>query len=190
MDSTMNIMFSMLIGLGLSATCGFRVFVPPLVIGLAAYTGNLELSEGFGWLASPQVMIALAIASAFEIFGYYVPIADNFLDLVAIPAAIVAGTILSASMISDVSPLLEWSFAAIAGGGSAGGIAGTMALVRGGSSLTSLGVGNFVVSTGEDVIAGGLPLLIIFLPLVAVLVFFLLFFIFLLLMIKFIKWMR
>ena len=42
---TAETLFGMMIGLGLSAACGFRVFVPPLVVSLAAFTGNLELSE-------------------------------------------------------------------------------------------------------------------------------------------------
>ena len=43
----MNIFFAVLVGLGLSASCGFRVFVPFLVMGVAAHTGHLVLVPEF-----------------------------------------------------------------------------------------------------------------------------------------------
>jgi hypothetical protein len=36
----------------LSAACGFRVFVPLLVMNLAVLTGHLHLSPGFEWIGS------------------------------------------------------------------------------------------------------------------------------------------
>jgi hypothetical protein len=37
-----NILFCVCIGIGLSAACGFRVFVPLLAMGIAARTGHLD----------------------------------------------------------------------------------------------------------------------------------------------------
>ncbi|HVR37025.1 MAG TPA: DUF4126 domain-containing protein, partial [Methylomirabilota bacterium] len=50
-------------GLGLSAACGFRVFVPLLVISVASYSGHLELSEGFAWIGTPPALIAFSVAT-------------------------------------------------------------------------------------------------------------------------------
>ena len=114
-----------LIGLALSATCGFRVFVPLLAVCIATRAEKTEgetyvqLAENFSWLASDPAFVVFLVAAIFEIAGYYLPIIDNFLDTLATPAAVVAGTVLTASLVGDASPFLRWSLAIIAGGGSA-----------------------------------------------------------------------
>ncbi len=40
------------IGIGLAAACGFRVFVPTLLIGIAARADLLTLADGFQWMGS------------------------------------------------------------------------------------------------------------------------------------------
>ncbi len=149
MEITAEALLGMMIGLGLSAACGFRVFVPPLIVSLAAYSGHLELADGFQWMATPPAMIAFTVAVGCEVVGYYVPWVDNMLDAAAAPAAVVAGTVLSASMVSDVSPFVQWTFAVIAGGSSAGFFHAATAILRGGSSLTTGGLGNPFLSTME-----------------------------------------
>ncbi|MDQ9886894.1 DUF4126 domain-containing protein, partial [Acinetobacter pittii] len=42
-------------GVGLSAGCGFRVFVPLLVMSMATLMGWFEPSKGCEWLALPAV---------------------------------------------------------------------------------------------------------------------------------------
>jgi hypothetical protein len=42
-----NLPLSILAGIGLAAACGFRVFVPLLVVGAAAGVGRLPLAPGF-----------------------------------------------------------------------------------------------------------------------------------------------
>src|SRR5258707_766791 len=104
----MDTIFSLLAGLGLSAACGFRVFVPLLVISIASLSGHLTLSPGFAWVGTWPALIAFATATALEVAGYYVPWVDNLLDTVATPAAIVAGTIVTASMVSNMDPFMKW----------------------------------------------------------------------------------
>lgn len=142
-------MLSILIGLGLSASCGFRIFVPPFIISLAAMGGHLELSENFAWLNTWPAVIALGSAVVLEVGAYYIPILDHFLDTVAGPAAVVAGSVVSASMFTEMSPLMTWSLALIAGGGIAGAIHVAMAFIRGGSTLMTGGMGNPLISTAE-----------------------------------------
>jgi len=136
-------------GIGLSATCGFRVFIPLLGISIAHHTGHLALSPGFEWIGSWPATIAFAAAMIIEIGGYYIPWVDNLLDTVATPAAIVAGTIVTASMVGDLSPFLRWSLAVIAGGGVAGVVQSSSVLARSISTTTTGGTGNPVVSTVE-----------------------------------------
>lgn len=145
----MEFVMALFLGIGLSATCGFRVFVPLLGLSIAALAGHLDLSPGFGWLGSWPATIAFAVATLIEIGAYFVPWLDNLLDTIATPAAVVAGTIVTASVIGDVSPLLRWTLAIVAGGGIAGIIQSSTVLVRGTSTATTGGVANPVVSAGE-----------------------------------------
>jgi hypothetical protein len=145
----MKELLGIFIGIGLSATCGFRVFVPLLGMSLAHHAGALTFSPGFEWIGSWPATIAFGIAMGLEIAGYYIPWVDNLLDTIATPAAIVAGTIATASMVGDVSPFLRWSLAIIAGGGIAGIIQSTTVFARGASSTSTAGLGNPFLSTAE-----------------------------------------
>jgi hypothetical protein len=166
----MDTVLSILIGLGLAAACGFRVFVPLLVMSLAsrAGVGHLELGPSFAWIGSTPALIAFSVATVLEIAGYYIPWVDNLLDTVATPTAIVAGILVTASsMTADVSPFLKWTLAVVAGGGTTAVFQGITATARHISSFTTGGLGNPVLSTAE---AGGsalLAVLAITLPVVA-----------------------
>jgi hypothetical protein len=177
MDTLFGIVTSFLIGIGLAASCGFRVFVPMLVMSLAVRAGLLHLSEGWHWMGSWPALIAFSVASVAEIVGFYIPWIDHLLDTVAIPAAVIAGTIATAACVADMHPLLKWSSALIAGGGTAGAIQASTVFVRGASTATTGGLGNWVVSTLELVTSFILSVLAIIVPiltglLVAAIVFF------------------
>ncbi len=145
----MESFLSFLVGVGLSAACGFRVFVPLLVVSIASQTGHLQLASGFDWMGSTAALIAFATATALEIAGYYIPWVDNLLDTIASPAAVIAGTIITASLVADLSPFLKWTLAAIAGGGVAGLVQGTTVLTRGVSSAGTGGLANPILATAE-----------------------------------------
>lgn len=140
---------SILIGVGLSAACGFRVFVPLLVMNLATLSGHLHLAQGFQWLGTYPATIAFSVATCLEIAGYYIPWVDHLLDTMATPAAVIAGTIVTASMVADMSPFLKWTLAVIAGGGAAGLVQGTTVVTRGASTAATGGLGNPLVATLE-----------------------------------------
>jgi len=145
----METLLSICVGIGLSAACGFRVFVPLVVMSVAALTGHLTLAHGFEWVGSYPALIAFAVATCVEIAGYYLPWVDNLLDTIATPAAIIAGTLMTASVVTDLSPFLKWTLAIIAGGGVAGMVQGTTAATRGVSSISTGGLGNPLIATAE-----------------------------------------
>src|SRR4051795_13267087 len=123
----MDMVLSLFIGLGLAAACGFRVFVPLLIMSLAsrAEVGHLVLNSHFAWIGSTPALLAFSVATVLEIAGYYIPWVDNLLDTVATPAAVVAGIVVTASaMTTDVSPFLKWTLAGGAGGGTTAGFPG------------------------------------------------------------------
>ena len=147
-----------MLGVGLSAACGFRIFVPLLIMSIASLSGQLVLSPEFDWIATYPALAAFSIATLFEVAAYYIPWADNLLDTIAVPAATV----------SEMSPFLQWGLAVIVGGGVAGTVQGFTSITRIASTVTTGGLGNPVVSTVE---AGGsivMSILAITLPVVAV----------------------
>jgi hypothetical protein len=148
----MDTLLSICIGIGLSAACGFRVFVPPMVMSMAALFGHLKLSPNFEWMGSYPALIAFAVATGIEIAAYYIPFVDHLLDTIATPMAIAAGTVVTASLIPDADPMLQWTVALIAGGGSAGTIQAFSGIARLASTLMTGGLGNGLISTIE---AGG-----------------------------------
>lgn len=165
----MEMLVSVMIGIGLSAACGFRVFVPMLGVSIAALSGNLQLAPGFAWLGSWPVFCALLCATVLEIAAYYVPWLDNLMDSIASPLALLAGAILTASVITDMSPFLRWGLAIIAGSGSAGLVQLATVGLRAGSSSSTGGFANFFLSTFELFGAAGMTLVTLLLPLLGLL---------------------
>ena len=140
---------SVVLGIGLAAATGFRVFLPMLVMSGAAYTGHLQLDDGFAWLATPSALTMLGVAAVAEILAYYVPGVDNLLDALATPAALVAGTVVSAAVITDLPPMVKWTAAVIAGGGMAGIMQGMTAILRAKSTVLTGGLGNSLIATAQ-----------------------------------------
>ena len=163
----MEIIVALCLGITLSAASGFRIFLPPLVMSLASIYGDLELASGFQWVGTYPTAIALGIATVVEILAYYIPIVDNFLDTIEIPTAVAVGTLLTAANLGDVNPLLQWSIAAIAGGGTAGIIETFTAMTRVASTGMTAGTGNFLIATTEALSSGVLSILAIVLPFLA-----------------------
>lgn len=159
---------SIALGVGLAAAVGFRVFVPMLVLSVAAYSGHLHLSGGLEWLGTAPAVAMFAITAVLEILAYYVPGLDHLLDTIAAPAALIAGTVAAAAVITDLPPILRWSTAVIAGGGAAGLTQGLSSLLRVKSAMLTGGLANPVVSTGELGGAIGMSLLALASPLIAV----------------------
>ena len=147
--SELDLGLSIALGVGLAAATGLRLFLPMLVVSVAAYSGHLPLSENFAWLATPAALVLLSVAALAEILAYYIPGLDNLLDTLATPAAFVAGTIISAAVITDLPPMVKWAAAIIAGGGIAGLTQTTSAVLRAKSTVLTGTLGNPVIATAE-----------------------------------------
>ena len=145
----MNSLTSIFLGIGLSAACGFRVFVPMLFMSVAALSGHLTLAPGFQWMGTYPALLTFSVATALEIAGYYIPWFDHLLDTLATPAAIIAGTVITAAMVTKMDPMLKWTLAIIAGGGVAGVVQGSTVLARAASTATTGGLGNPLLATIE-----------------------------------------
>lgn len=149
MQEYTGLFFSLCLGLGLSASCGFRVFVPMLVASIAAKTGVIPLADNMTWLGSWSAIVILGTATLGEIVAYYFPWFDHILDLVASPSALIAGTVLTASVLTGMDPAWQWGLGLIVGGGSAGLTQASTVTLRAGSTATTGGIGNPLVATFE-----------------------------------------
>jgi len=156
-----------LLGIGLAAACGFRVFVPFLAISIAALAGQLKLAPDFAWLGSWPALIVFGVATVLEIVAYYVPWLDHVLDVAATPAAIVAGIVVTASVVTGMSPVLRWTLAAIAGGGVAAAVQLATVALRRASTYATAGLGHPLAATVETGGSVGMSVLSVLVPMVA-----------------------
>ena len=107
------------------------------------------------------------VATVLEIGAYYIPWLDNLLDTVATPTAVVAGAVVTASVVTDVDPAMKWMLAVIAGGGVAGAVQTATVGGRILSSVTTVGFGNPLVATIELFGSFFLSILALLMPLLA-----------------------
>jgi hypothetical protein len=163
----MDTLLSVLLGIGLSAACGFRIFVPFLIVGIGARTGHVTLGPAFFWMAGTPALVALGVATVVEIGAYFIPWLDHALDLIATPAAVCAGIVMTASVVTGFDPTMKWTLALIAGGGIAGTVQALTVGTRKVSLLTTGGLANPAVATLELFGSVFLTVLAIALPLLA-----------------------
>ena len=157
-----EIAISICLGIGLAAAVGFRVFLPLLILSIAAHYQQIPLNESWEWAGSTTAIITLSVATLIEIFGYYIPWFDNLLDTIAIPLATIAGTAVMVATMSDLNPVFTWSLAIIAGGGTAAMIKGNTSAIRLTSSATTGGIANPIVATVETGTSTVMSLLSVF----------------------------
>ncbi|WP_066498573.1 DUF4126 domain-containing protein [Abyssisolibacter fermentans] len=166
----MNVLFSLMIGIGLSAACGFRIFVPLLIMSIGSISGLLELSSNFAWIGTYTALIVFLAATIIEITAYFVPWLDNILDTIATPIAILAGITVMASCLHELSPLLKWSLSVIAGGSISGVIQVSSTVIRGVSTGITGGLANFIVAGIEIIASIVISIIAIIFPIVAFIV--------------------
>ena len=190
MDLTPDTLLSLGLGLGLAAACGFRVFVPLLILSVAARQGYVPLSSGWEWMGSNGALVAFASATVVEVLAYYIPWLDHALDTIATPSAVVAGMVTSASVLGDLPPLLKWTAVVIGGGGAAALVQGSTVALRTGSGMTTAGLANPVIATVELVGSTAVSILAIALPLLAIGLVLLFFFLVYRLTRRLVRWRR
>ncbi|MBP0902316.1 DUF4126 domain-containing protein [Mariniflexile gromovii] len=174
---TLETIISICLGIGLSASVGFRVFLPLFALSLAAFFDVWQLNDFWQWIGSTTALITLGVATVVEIFAYFIPYIDNLLDSIAVPLAALAGTAVMLSTVSDLSPVVTWALAIIAGGGTAAAISGSSSATRLTSTVTTGGIANLVVSTVETGTSIIMSIISIFMPFLAFVMVILLFFV-------------
>lgn len=165
---TSETIISIFLGIGLAASVGFRVFLPLFALSLASHFGIWDLNQNWEWIGSMAAIIVLGVATVIELLAYFIPWVDNLLDSMAIPLAAIAGTAVMVSTVANLDPVVTWSLAIIAGGGTATAIKGASAAGRVVSTTTTAGVANPVVSTLETGTSLVITIASIFAPIIAV----------------------
>lgn len=169
--------FSILVGIGLAASVGFRIFVPLFALSLASYFNVLPLNESWQWVGSSTAIVILGVATFVEIIAYFIPFLDNLLDTIAVPLAAFAGTAVMVATVSDLDPTFTWALAIIAGGGTAAVIKGSTSTTRLTSTATTAGIANPIISTVETGTSIIMSIFSIFIPIVAIILILIIFWI-------------
>ena len=145
---------------------GIRLYLVLFVVGLAGYMQWVPLPAGLQLLAQPWVLGASGLMMTVEFLADKVPAVDSLWDTVHTLIRIPAGAALAAAMLGVDSA--TWTTVAALLGGS---LAATSHFTKaGGRALINTSpepFSNVVASTAEDVLAGGLLLLVLAYPWVA-----------------------
>lgn len=154
------------LGVGLSAATGIRIFLPFFIISLCSYFDLLSFGDQFSWLDNPYVVIALGVATAVEIAGYYIPLIDHILDIIATPMAFIAGIISMSSALPEMPMYFDNLLSLIIGGGTAVSINGMMGFWRVKTTASFFGFANPAFSTIENILSGLFTVLSFLIPVV------------------------
>jgi len=145
---------------------GIRLYLVLFVVGLAGYMQWVPLPAGLQLLAQPWVLGASALMMAIEFFADKIPALDSVWDAVHTLIRIPAGAALAAAILGGDSA--TWATVAALLGGS---LAATSHFTKAGSraliNTSPEPFSNVAASTAEDVLAGGLLLLVLAYPWVA-----------------------
>lgn len=158
---------SLILGIALASSVGFRIFVPFFILSLASNFQVIHLNENWLWIGSSTAMITFGIATVVEFTAYLIPFIDNILDTIAVPIAAVAGTAIMLSTVGHFDPLITWTLAIIAGGGTATAIKSSTSGTKLASSVVTAGFANPVISIFESGFSMLLALSAIFFPVLA-----------------------
>ena len=164
------VIMATLMGISLAAASGFRVFLPPFLLSVAARLDIVWFLEQdlvgtqFEFFTSTLAIIVLGIATVAEFAGFYAPWIDNVLDTIATPASIIAGVAMTAIVLEGSEPIFQWAVAIVAGGGVSATIQSATVATRSLSSTFTFGLVNPAVATGENVAIVALTQIAILIP--------------------------
>ena len=150
MEPVVSVVAQVVMGIGLAASAGLRAFLPLLVVGIAGRADVLPLGESFGWMESTPALVVFGVAVVTEILADKIPVVDSILDAAQMFVKPVVGTILVASVVTELSPLQATVLGIATGGVTAGAVQILKAKTRLLSTVSTAGIANPVLSIGED----------------------------------------
>ena len=172
MDATEAALFAtqLAMGFALAATVGLRAFLPLLAAGLLARFGYVDLGSSFEWMSKTPALIVFGSAVIFEMLADKVPGLDHALHAVESFVKPVAGTLVAASLFTNLDPMLAVVLGLIGGGTIAGMVHVAKGTTRVASTAMTGGLANPALSLFDDVLAIGGIVLAILAPIIAALI--------------------
>ncbi len=158
-------------GISLAALTGFRAFLPPLVLGLVYrfFPDAVNINAKMAFLAQDPVLICLGVAALFEFLGDKIPVVDNFLDWLNLPAKVAFSAILTYALIPGSSHWFYLLIAIVFAESATLTVHAGKTGIRAASTVTTGGVANPIIGFFEDVISLAGAIAAILLPWLAIL---------------------
>ena len=164
----MEILSGIFSAFGLSASAGLNAYIPLLVVALVGrFTNLMQLDSPWDTLTNWWIIGLLLLLSLIEFFADKIPAVNHLNDAVQSFVRPAAGAIAfasSASVITDIHPVLSLAAGLLIAGGVHAAKAGTL---RPAVTATTGGTGNIAVSLLEDVVSTVLSILSVLIPVVA-----------------------
>ena len=155
--------------MGLSTSAGLNAYLPLLVVALAArYTSLIQLNEPWDVMTSGWVIAALAVLLLIEMTVDKIPLIDTVNDSIQTLGRPLAGAVLfaaSSGVVGDLHPVVAF----LAGLVIAGGVHAVKTVARPAVTVTTGGMGNWLVSLSEDGLSFITAVLAILVPLLVLL---------------------
>ena len=158
---------SVLLGLGLAASCGLRTFLPLLMMGLAArfHVGGVTLNPHLAWIASMPSLVALGFAAAAELAADKIPLVDHGLHLVGTVTRPAAATLAAAAVFNHLDSTTAAIAGLILGAPTALAVHTAQSGARLASTATTAGFANPFISSVEDLVAFAIAAAALVMPL-------------------------
>ena len=159
---------AMMAGFGFATAAGLNAWITLLLVSIAGKLGFLTLAEPFDVMMSLPIMVFLGAMVLIEGLADKIAGVDHVSHLIHAVLQPIAGAVLFASqagIITEMSPVLAFIVGALV----AGTVHAVRATVRPAVTVSTAGLGNAVVSAGEDAAAVTITLATIVLPVMAAL---------------------
>lgn len=158
---------AVLAAFGLSGAAGLNAWLPLFASALLDRLDVVELAAPFDDLSSTAGLVVLAVLTTADFVGDKVPLVDHVLHLLGTVVAPASGAILFTGQTGTETDLPTLA-AVLLGAVTAGSIHAGRSAVRPVSTATTGGIGNPVLSLGEDLGSLALVAAAFVLPLLAV----------------------
>src|SRR5690625_1778287 len=148
-------MENLLMGIGISASTGYKSFIPLLIISISSRFGMIELANYSEWLSSTLFICIILLLSLFEIFSTSIPVIGRVFDIIGIPITLVCGYIAITSLTGHLveSVILKYLIGIVLGSGSAAVVKALTIIKNTLSDTVTLGVSGPVNSIKDSIIA-------------------------------------
>lgn len=159
---------SVFAAVGLSGAAGLNAYLPLLLSAVLERLDVVELGEPFGALSGNAGIAILSALLVADLVGDKIPGVDHVLHIAGTVVHPVAGALLFVGQ-TGIDTGMPAAVAAVLGAATAETLHGGRAALRPASTATTAGIGNPLLSLGEDIASLLLTILAFALPVVALL---------------------